>query len=384
MRLSNSILCLFTGIFDQKGGLESFNEAFLHAGAQTLSDVKWTVLLLNDVTGPTGEFGANVILRPCASPTCRLFSKITLVWRFLICVVTERPSLIICGHINFVLLGWLGRSIFGIKYVLFAHGIEVWHISGLLKRSAIALAFRICCVSRYTSQRLSAQFPALRGRLIILPDTVDTDAFCPGPPPGELSERYRPNAGSIILTVSRLCASEDYKGHKVMLQALPRVLEVKPESKYLIVGAGDLMSELKAKAAELAIEGSVVFTGFVPDSSLLNYYRLCDVFAMPSKGEGFGIVFLEALSCGKPVIAGDRDGSRDPLLDGELGLLVDPDDPGDVAAALIDVLTGSVRAPLTNSDYLRQRTIEAFGKERFRERTGSVLREIVAAAQYTE
>jgi glycosyltransferase involved in cell wall biosynthesis len=148
----------------------------------------------------------------------------------------------------------------------------------------------------------------------------------------------------------------------------------------LIVGTGDLVPELKAKAKELGIEGSVVFAGFVPASGLADHYRMCDVFAMPSKGEGFGIVFLEALACGRPVIAGNRDGSRDALLDGELGFLVDPDSPEAVAAALMDVLDESVPSPRKNSDYLRQKTIEAFGKERFRERTGSVLSGILNAA----
>jgi glycosyltransferase involved in cell wall biosynthesis len=112
----------------------------------------------------------------------------------------------------------------------------------------------------------------------------------------------------------------------------------------------------------------------------VDHYRMCDVFAMPSKGEGFGIVFLEALACGRPVIAGNCDGSRDAVLDGELGFLVDPDSPEAVAAALMDVLDESVPGPRKNSDYLRQKTIEAFGKERFRERTGNVLTGILNAA----
>ena len=106
--------------------------------------------------------------------------------------------------------------------------------------------------------------------------------------------------------------------------------------------------------------------GSVENSELPAFYNLCDVFAMPSKGEGFGIVFLEALASGKPVIAGNKDGSVDALLGGELGVLIDPDDLSQLEQAL--VLTLSRKHPLTilqDPNALRQRVIEAFGYSQF-------------------
>jgi glycosyltransferase involved in cell wall biosynthesis len=380
MRASNSILCILTGIFEASGGLEAFNNDLLHAAAQSLRDRKWTVLLLNDGQSSVADFEPNVRFHPCAVTKHRSLWKLKLAWHCLMHILIRRPALIVCGHINFAPLCSFCHRVFGIEYAILAYGIEVWHVESRITRRAIADAVIVVCISRYTAQKVLEQVPGAQGKTVILPCTVDTDSFSPGIPAPGLAERYGLARGPIILTVGRICAAEDYKGHKVMLEALVKVLKVKPETKYLIVGTGDLVPELKAKAKELGIEGSVVFAGFVPAPGLVDHYRMCDVFAMPSKGEGFGIVFLEALACGRPVIAGNRDGSRDALLDGELGFLVDPDSPEAVAAALLDVLDESVPGPRKNSDYLRHKTIEEFGKERFRERTGNVLSGILEAA----
>jgi len=110
----------------------------------------------------------------------------------------------------------------------------------------------------------------------------------------------------------------------------------------------------------------VTLAGTVSDAELPDYYNLCDVFAMPSKGEGFGIVYLEALSCGKPVLAGNMDGSCDPLQHGQLGVLVNPDNTAEIAEALISILKRTYPLPiLYRGDELRERTLKAFGPDRF-------------------
>jgi glycosyltransferase involved in cell wall biosynthesis len=115
------------------------------------------------------------------------------------------------------------------------------------------------------------------------------------------------------------------------------------------------------------VQNTVVLAGFVPDEELCEHYNLCDLFAMPSKAEGFGIVYLEALACGKPALAGNKDGSRDALNDGELGLLVDPDDTEEIAAESIRVLRREHSHPnLFRPGLLRQRVTELFGFETFK------------------
>src|SRR5205085_8790504 len=108
--------------------------------------------------------------------------------------------------------------------------------------------------------------------------------------------------------------------------------------RYILAGRGPDRGRIEALIRELELEECVILPGHIPEHELAGLYNLCDVFAMPSKGEGFGIVFLEALGCGKPVLAGNKDGSVDAVLDGELGALVDPDDIAQIEQTLIEIL----------------------------------------------
>jgi glycosyltransferase involved in cell wall biosynthesis len=136
----------------------------------------------------------------------------------------------------------------------------------------------------------------------------------------------------------------------------------------LLVGTGPDRARVEKLATDIGVRNAVIFAGFVSNDELCEHYNLCDLFAMPSKGEGFGIVYLEALACGKPVLAGDKDGSRDALNDGELGILVDPDDIEQIAAETICVLKREHSHPnLFRPEFLRERVTELFGFETFKQ-----------------
>jgi len=150
--------------------------------------------------------------------------------------------------------------------------------------------------------------------------------------------------------------------------------------RYLIAGRGDDQSRLEQLAAGAGVRDRVRFAGFVPTAELCAHYQLCDIFAMPSTGEGFGIVFLEAMACGKPVLAGDQDGSTEPLMDGQLGALVDPTDVPAIAAMLSDLLAR--RHPnrlLFDPAGLRGRVVGEFGFERFCARVRTALAAVLPA-----
>ena len=142
----------------------------------------------------------------------------------------------------------------------------------------------------------------------------------------------------IILTVGRLSAAERYKGHDRLIAALPGILARVPDAAYLIVGSGDDRPRLERLAREAGVADRVVFAGHVPDEELPDYFALAHVFAMPSTGEGFGIVFLEAAASGLPVIGGNRDGSVDALAEGRIGRLVDPESREEIEAAVVEAL----------------------------------------------
>jgi glycosyltransferase involved in cell wall biosynthesis len=152
----------------------------------------------------------------------------------------------------------------------------------------------------------------------------------------------------VLLTVARMSASERYKGHDVVLRALPSVLARIPNLTYAVAGDGDDRPRLERLARELGVAEYVLFTGQVSDSELAALYRRCEVFALPArtviddhdpKGEGFGIVFLEAMAFGKPVVGPNYGAPTELIRHGETGLLVDPEDPTSVAAALVNLFT---------------------------------------------
>lgn len=151
----------------------------------------------------------------------------------------------------------------------------------------------------------------------------------------------------VLLTCGRLV---ERKGHDKMLEALPRVLEEVPGLVYLIVGDGPQRKRLEDLAARFGITDHVLFAGMVNNEMLSEYYNLCDVFAMPNRAvgsfgtdtysvEGFGMVFLEAAACGKPVIGGDSGGAVYAVDRDVNGFLVQPEDVGQIAEKVIALFT---------------------------------------------
>jgi glycosyltransferase involved in cell wall biosynthesis len=128
-----------------------------------------------------------------------------------------------------------------------------------------------------------------------------------------------------------------------VIRTLPRVLEQHPDTIYLIVGDGGDRPRLESLAIECGVMKNVQFAGSVPSEELPDYFRLADVFVMPSVAEGFGIVFLEAMATGMRVIGGSKDGSRDALCDGALGTLIDPENSEELASAILAALDDPAR-----------------------------------------
>jgi phosphatidylinositol alpha-1,6-mannosyltransferase len=140
---------------------------------------------------------------------------------------------------------------------------------------------------------------------------------------------------------------ERYKGHDVILRALPSVVVKVPKLTYAVVGDGDDRPRLQELAQELGVEEHVAFRGEISDSELVALYRRSELFAMPArtviddhdpKGEGFGIVYLEAMAFGKPVIGPSYGAPAEIIQHGKTGLLVDPEDPAQVAEAILELL----------------------------------------------
>ena len=178
---------------------------------------------------------------------------------------------------------------------------------------------------------------------IILPG-VDVSVFTPGEAPKELIQKWNPDGKKILLTVARV---SERKGHDLVIRSLPKILESFPDVLYLIVGKGPDTERLRKLADDLGISDSVKFCGFVPDEDLPDYYRMSDIYVMPNREifdttdsiEGFGISFVEASSCGKPVIGGKSGGAVEAVADGVSGYLVDPESVDEFTSAVLRLLS---------------------------------------------
>lgn len=280
----------------------------------------------------------------------------------------QRPKLIIATHLNFTVAAYWLKRLTGISYWAVAHGVDAWNIQRPILQTALHHADLILAVSGYTRDRLIKEQHLDPAKIAILPNTFDSDRFQIAPKPKHLLERYQLTAEQpIILTVARLDMTERNKGYDQILLALPEIRRHIPNIHYMIVGKGSDRPRIQQLISQLDLPDSVTLAGFIPDEELSAYYHLCDVFAMPSQNEGFGIVYLEALACGKPTLGGNRDGAIDALCGGELGVLVNPEDIDAIAQTLIAILQGEYPHPLLyQPELLRQKVIDIYGFEQFK------------------
>lgn len=298
----------------------------------------------------------------------RLFQTILFATKIIILAIFHRPTIVISTHVNYATACYVLKLIAGIPYWVVAHGLEVWDIENKMTKLALQKADKVISVSNYTRQRLLREIQIDADKIVLLPNTFDANQFEIKPKPTHLLKRYNlKDEQPVILTVTRLGRMAKYKGYDQIIHALVKVRSQIPNVHFLLVGKGDDLPRIQTLVNSLNLQDCITIAGFVPDEELCAHYNLCDVFAMPSKGEGFGIVYLEALACGKPVLAGNQDGSIDPLAEGKLGCLVDPDNVEEIADNLIQILQGDCSNPVIyQPEYLQQKTIEAYEFSQFR------------------
>ena len=260
------------------------------------------------------------------------------------------PSMVICGHINLLPLAAMVARRHKVPLCCVLHGVDAWQPHHRFTvRHLLPRVDQFFIVSETTRERFLDWAGVAPERCSILHNTYDPQQWHPGPRLPALQERYGLAGKKVILTVSRLAQSERYKGHDEIIDLMPEMLADQPELAYLIVGDGDDRLRLEHKVRQLGLKQQVIFAGHVDEAEKADHYRLADVFAMPGRGEGFGIVYLEAMACGIPVIGSTLDGSRDALGGGALGRLVTPTQPEELRTALLAALAeenGTVPAGL--------------------------------------
>jgi phosphatidylinositol alpha-1,6-mannosyltransferase len=339
---SRSILLAITGAFQASGGIAAVNRLVIRSLAD--EGYRLEVLALSEENPPFQAGYADATQLHYEGFAGNKTAFVREVSRRLL---ADSYDLVCSDHVNVAAAllpaKWLGRC----RYMVWLCGIEVFAPRPDWEgRLGLTHAWRRLAISTYTRDSVASRFPDLPVQVCDLaldpichalelpaqPDparpqlslrTVDGQEQCLGP--------------AVILMVGRMLSTERYKGHECLLSALPEVVQAFPEAQLVLVGQGDDWLRLKTLALSLpeALRARVFMPGHVGDELLRQLYQACYLFAMPSTGEGFGLVYLEAMSHGRACLGGKKDATPCVVRDGLTGVLVaDPSSPQQVTEAL--------------------------------------------------
>ena len=362
------ILYLLTDGFGGRGGVAQFSRDFLSAIC-SYGAVEQVVALPRSIAEDPGEMPEKMLYDSGAAGG---------KWRYVLrvlCWLVKRPGfdIIICGHLNLIPLALLARWQSRAPLVLIVHGIEAWAVpKQRVRRYGARHADWVVSVSEVTLRRYRKWSRNSERRSVVLPCSVNLTRFSPGEPDAQVVEKYGLGGRVVVLTLGRLAATERYKGFDELLEVVNRLQKAEPKVLCVIAGSGDDRARLEAKARDLGLEHWVRFTGYIPDEELPGLYRAARVFMLAGQGEGFGIVLLEAMACGIPVVASILDGSFEAVREGELGLVVDPRDPSALTTAILRAL----QQPIGE----RPRGLDFFSYSAFEARSHQLLERICASS----
>lgn len=238
---------------------------------------------------------------------------------------------LICGHVFQLPVALAAKALNPrLRYYLVAHGIEVWRPFKLREKLALRGAEKILCVSDYTRRQLLANCPLPEDRVVVLHNALDPFFHIAA---GEPLTRCPPT----ILVVTRLTRADRYKGVEHMIQAMPAIRAAIPDARLRIIGRGDDYAYLQSMKSRLGLDQAVDFLGYVDDRTMTRELRSCRLFALPSKKEGFGLVFLEAMANSRPCLGANAGGIPE-VITPDSGMLVGFGDVPALAAAAVTAL----------------------------------------------
>jgi glycosyltransferase involved in cell wall biosynthesis len=364
------VLVLATDVFGGTGGIAQYTRDFVAALA-SYRETRDVIVIPRIIARKPEALPPGVTYLSGAAGSKRKFVSTVLN------TASRRPRFdwIVCGHVNLLPVAHAAAALSRSRVLLLTYGIEVWGSPGRLAELLMRRTNAVASISSFTLEKMRQWTSLPPDMTFLLPNAVDLTRYAPGPRNASLATRWSLDGRRVMLTLGRMEAREQAKGFDEILDALPRLLEDFPDLVSVMVGDGTDRARLESKARELGLENSVVFTGYVDESEKLDCYRLADLFAMPSRLEGFGYVFLEALASGVPVIASKVDGSREAVRDGAWGILVDPSRP--------EELDSAIRSALEKPFVPDRRELDYFSWENFERRCHSAFDALLTAPRLT-
>jgi glycosyltransferase involved in cell wall biosynthesis len=251
----------------------------------------------------------------------------------------SKIKLVVAGHPNLAPVVSTMRFVAPrMKSIVCTHGIEVWEPLTRMRRMALRRADVVLAPSQHTADHVAAVQRVATQKIRVLPWALDPQFEALAPQSGKVAAPGNFPEGRVVLTVGRWRTDERYKGMDTLITALPRLLPRWPELQLAAVGDGDDREWLEDLAEENGVRRHVHFLSGLSYAELAACYGHCEIFALPSKGEGFGLVYLEAMACGKAVIGGAHGGAPEVIDDGKTGYLVAHGDAAQLATAIETLL----------------------------------------------
>ena len=353
--MTGRVLFIVPDMVDRPGGIARvcrlMRRALVEAGVGLA-----VVALHDEKTAPEGAADEDRPARyvPCAG------SRVAFVWQAFVTALRYAPSVVLTAHPNFSLLTWCVARLTGARAVVLVHGVDAWEPLKPLRRWGFRKADMVISVSKFTAERAVQSNGLSAERVQVLHNCLDPALARPVPSAGG-------GSGLSLLTVARMTLAEQYKGHDYVIRALPELLRRFPKLVYSVVGDGDGRGKLEELAQEIGVAHAVRFHGNVPEAELPRHYADATLFIMPSRGEGFGLAFIEAMAHGKPAIGGNADASPEVIADGVTGYVVDPTSVGEIVEKVSRLLADE---PLRRrmGQTAAQDVQKRFGYELFKER----------------
>lgn len=352
-------ICYFNLVtFSKTGGIENFNKTFLKALVQ-LDHIKTMAISVYDKEPNSSHidgvefhnFNGNKF-----NASKYLLSNVGKIDR------------LILAHVNLVPVAILAKILKPkLKIYLSIYGIDVWKKLPFVYRFILKNA-TIFSISTFTTESFLKYNPFVKKEQIIyLPPDTDMNIKLSLESPYQLNE-YN------LLTVSRLDSNDSYKGIDSIIKTLPLLTKKIPNIKYTVIGKGNDKDRLVNLANKLGVQKYIEFKGFV--EHIEPYYEYCDLFTLPSKGEGFGIVYIEAMKYHKPCIACNTGGATDVVIDDKTGFLCEYDDQECLAVKILALYNNKELSKEFGENGYRH-FVKNFTSEEFKNRLSKVLGEEV-------
>ncbi len=364
------VLFISPGCFD-KGGISRYNRFQIQSLREIYGQQQVKVLSL---LGPDKNAFEDPIDVVWHGKALNFKNKVFFILQILKLMLFWQPRYVVVGHVNLSAYPLIFSYFLRSKVILNVYGLEVW--SKLTPDAQFGLNNMKYFISdcHNTANYLTQVKKLKPAKLEVIWDCVETKRYIPAIPPSEIYSKYgikEDKNGFYLLTLGRLSLPDaKYKGYDNLLDVFSKLKLGHPNLYLIIAGGGNYLEILRVKVENYNLSDSVFFTGFIDEVDMPSIYQMASIFSLITKsgegmGEGIPLTPLEAMSCGKPILVGNMDGSREAVFEEKNGYSMDPEDLV-LHAQMIENYISQLDLYKTHTKKSREIAIENFSFEVFK------------------